>query len=115
MLKFMQAVRPNPLYTPGGVDNFWKVGGDDDVRKAANKAEEFGVPRNGKKDDLPIDSRRREEDKGLVDKERMEKGNCNAVTLSVTGGWAASWSNETTATFQPVFKRIWKECHVELQ
>ena len=111
MLKLLQAVRPNPLYTPGGVDNFWKVGGDDDVRKVANKAEEFCVPRNGKKDDLPIDSRRREEDKGLVDKERMEKGNCNALT----GGWVAAWSNETTATFQPVFKRIWKECHVELQ
>ena len=123
MLKLLQTVRPNPLYTPGGVDNFWKVGRDDDVRKAANKAEEFGVPRNGKKDDLPIDSRRREEDKGLVDKERMEKGNVGtggwAATCkddkTTTGGWADAWSSETTATFQPVFKRIWKECNVELQ
>ena len=109
MLKLLQAVRPNPSYTPGGVDNFWKVGGDDDEIKAAN-TEEFGVPRNEKKEDLPIDTRKEEGMKGSEKRREGERGNNNVV------GWAASaWRNET-ATFQlSAFKRILEECHVEQQ
>ena len=33
MLRLLQAVRPNPSYAPGGVDNFWKV--KDDAGKVA--------------------------------------------------------------------------------
>ena len=107
MLKLLQAVRPNPSYTPGGVDNFWKVGGDDDERKAAN-TEEFAVPRNAKKDDLSIDTRKGEGMKGSEKRREGERGS-NVV------GWAMDgWRNDTT-TFQPVFKRILKECHVEQQ
>jgi len=108
MLKLLQAVRPNPSYTPGGVDNFWKVGGDDDERKAAN-TEEFGVPRNEKKEDLPIDTRKEEGMKGSEKRSKGERGN-NVV------GWAvAAWRNET-ATFQlSAFKRILEECCAEQQ
>ena len=28
MLRLLQAVRPNPSYAPGGVDNFWTVEDD---------------------------------------------------------------------------------------
>ena len=97
MLKLLQAVRPNLLYTPGGVDNFWKVEGDDDERKAAN-TEEFGVSRNGMEGDLSIDSRKEEGMKGF-ERTGGEKG------------WSATWRNDKagwrndTATFQPVFKR----------
>ena len=28
MLRLLQAVRPNPSYAPGGVNNFWKVEDD---------------------------------------------------------------------------------------
>ena len=90
MFKLLQAVRPNPLYTPGGVNNFWKVERDDDERKAAN-TEEFGVSRKGKEGNLPIDSRK-EGMKGL-DKRRGEgeKGE-NAV-----GWWAAAWKDDMAA------------------
>ena len=109
MLKLLQAVRPNPLYTPGGVDNFWKVGGDDDERKAAN-TEEFGVPRNEKKEDLSIDTRKEEGMKGSEKRREGERGNNNVV------GWAVgAWRNET-ATFQlSAFKRILEECCAEQQ
>ena len=33
MLRLLQAVRPNPSYAPGGVDNFWKV--EDDAGNVA--------------------------------------------------------------------------------
>ena len=94
MLKLLQVVRPNPSYTPGGVDNFWKVERDDDERKAAN-TEEFGVSRNGMEGDLSIDSRKEEGMKGMkgLDKRRGEgeKGE-NAV-----GWWAAAWKDDTVA------------------
>jgi len=107
MLKLLQAVRPNPSYTPGGVDNFWRVGGDGDERKAAN-TEEFGVPRNAEKDDLSIDSRKEE---GMTGSERRREGEKGSNVV----GWAvAGWRNETS-TFQPAFKRIFKECCVEHQ
>ena len=44
MLRLLQAVRPNPSYAPGGVDNFWKV--EDD---AGNKR--FPVAGTEKNDD----------------------------------------------------------------
>ena len=94
MFKLLQAVRPNPLYTPGGVDNFWKVEGDDDERKSTN-TEKFAVPRNEKEGDLPIDRRKEEGMRGMkgLDKRRGEgeKGE-NAV-----GWWAAAWKDDTVA------------------
>jgi len=98
MLKLLQAVRPNPLYTPGGVDNFWKVGGDDEERKAAN-TEEFGVPRNKKKEDLPIDTRKEEGMKGSEKRREGERGN------NVVGWAAAAWRNKTATLQLSAFKR----------
>ena len=86
MFKLLQAVRPNPLYSPGGVENFWKVAEEDDDRKAA-KAEDSAVPRN----DLSIDTRKEEGMKGF-ERTGSEKGKTDA------------WRNGT-ASFQPVFKR----------
>ena len=61
MFKLLQALRPNPLYTPGGVDNFWKVQeGEDDDRKAG----EFRVPRNQERVHLSIDTVKGEVMKG---------------------------------------------------
>ena len=61
MFKLLQALRPNPLYTPGGVDNFWKVQeGEDDDRKAG----EFRVPRNQERVHLSIDTAKGEVMKG---------------------------------------------------
>ena len=108
MLKLLQAVQPNPLYTPGGVDNFWKVGGDDNESKAA-ETEDFCVPRNDKKEDLSIETRKEEGMKGSEKRREGERGN------NVVGWAAAAWKNET-ATFQlSAFNRILKECHVEQQ
>ena len=94
MLKLLQAVRPNPFYAPGGVDNFWKVEQGNGDTKAAS-TEEFAVLRNEKEDDLSIDARKEESMKGL---ERTEGEK----------GWPPAWRNDTD-TFQPVFKRILKE------
>ena len=61
MFKLLQALRPNPLYTPGGVDNFWKVQErEDDDRKAG----EFRVPRNQERVHLSIDTVKGEVMKG---------------------------------------------------
>ena len=61
MFKLLQALRPNPLYTPGGVDNFWKVQErEDDDRKAG----EFRVPRIQERVHLSIDTVKGEVMKG---------------------------------------------------
>ena len=79
MFKLLQALRPNPLYTPGGVDNFWKVQeGDDDDREAANTGE-FRIPRNQERVHLSIDTVKGEVMKGSDQVKERKDGESDEV------------------------------------
>ena len=90
MFKLLQALRPNPLYTPGGVDNFWKVQeGDDDDRDAANTGE-FQVPRNQERVHLSIDTVKGEVMKGSDQVKERKDGERDKVASQhwqLATGW----------------------------
>ena len=76
MFKLFQALRPNPLYTPGGVDNFWKVQErEDDDRKAG----EFRVLRNQERVHLSIDTVKGEVMKGSEQVKERKDGERDKV------------------------------------
>ena len=87
MFKLLQALRPNPLYTPGGVDNFWKVQErDDDDRKAG----EFRVPRNQERVHLSIDNGKGEVMKGSEQVKERKDGERDKVASQhwqLATGW----------------------------